>query len=652
MRSDQQFHEERPIAAGATTTPRWLTLPGLIALALLAACGHAPPQPLVTRVRLEGVRSVEAGPLLEGLETRRTGWWPFAEKHYYEPAMLDRDVRRVESYLGVRGFFSARVVKRQVLERKGGRQVEVVLTVEEGPPTRLVEVRVQGLERVEAALAEQLRRGLDLPTGERFDHPRYARTRARLAAALIAAGHAYAKVDGRVLVDRARRTAKVELEVAAGPLVRFGKTALEGQGSLPADKVLRLVTWEPGQRYDPDELTRTRARLFNQRVFGEVRLDLPRAPVEEADVRVRVTPAKLRELRLGVGLGLEKARQEVHLIGRWTLRNFLGGLRTLELKLQPSYVVFPTAWAPVDHGPAVVSEVRLTQPDLWSTRITAFAALGYDLGIQQGYRWHGPRLQLGVERAFWRERLRAGLSWNFQFLDFFNINELFFDKSSTALGVGFRDPYRLAWLEEFGQLDLRDSVVDPRAGFWAEVRLEEGFAAVGSAFTYLKVTPDLRGFLPLGTKRLVLALRAQLGYLLPLDGDESPITRRISLGGPTSHRGFTFGRLSPQQGGIPYGGNASLLGSADLRLRMFRLFDNWLSLIGFCDAGDVVTQLSELSLARLHVAVGGSLHYQTPIGAVRIGVGVRLNRLAEGAVPANPDPGDRIAFHLTLGDAF
>ena len=76
------------------------------------------------------------------------------------------------------------------------------------------------------------------------------------------------------------------------------------------------------------------------------------------------------------------------------------------------------------------------------------------------------------------------------------------------------------------------------------------------------------------------------------------------------------------------------------------------SLIGFCDAGDVVTQLSELSLARLHVAVGGSLHYQTPIGAVRIGVGVRLNRLAEGAVPANPDPGDRIAFHLTLGDAF
>ena len=39
-------------------------------------------------------------------------------------------------------------------------------------------------------------------------------------------------------------------------------------------------------------------------------------------------------------------------------------------------------------------------------------------------------------------------------------------------------------------------------------------------------------------------------------------------------------------------------------------------------------------------------------GSIRLGLGVRLNRLESGAEPANPDPGERLAFHLTLGEAF
>ena len=630
---------------------RWV---GALGLLLLAGCAHSPDQKLIRRVGLRGVRSVPEAPLLLGLETRRTGWWPFAEKHYYEPAALDRDVRRVEAYLASRGFFSARVVRRQVTERPGGRAVDVLLEVDEGPPTMVREVSVRGLEAAPPTLAARLRRSLNLPTGRRFDHRRYQRAQRSLKQELVAAGHAYANVTGRVEVDRKRRAAVIQIEVSAGPLVRFGETTLEGHGALPRDKLLRLVTWRRGDVFNPDELVRTRARLFNQRVFASVRVDLPKQPTPEGAVRIRVIPTKLRELRLGVGFGLESKRQEARLSGRYTLRNFLGGLRTLELRLQPAYVIFPTVWAAADHGPAMASEIKLTQPDVWATGIMLFGALGYDLGIEEGYQYHGPRIQLGGERAFLRDRVRGGLSWNMQLLDFFNTKPIF-DQSSTTLGVGFHDPYRLAWLEEFGQLDLRDQVVDTRAGFWAELRLEQGFAAIGSAFTYLKTTPDVRGYVPIGTKRLVLALRVQLGYLLPLVGDESPVTRRLRLGGPTSHRGFTFGRLSPQQNGIPYGGNGSLLGSADLRLRVFRLFDNWLSLVGFFDAGDVVPSFQDLSLSRLHLAVGGSLQYQTAIGAIRVGMGVRLNRLEPGpdpAQPVNPDPDSRLAFHLTLGEAF
>ena len=69
----------------------------------------------------------------------------------------------------------------------------------------------------------------------------------------------------------------------------------------------------------------------------------------------------------------------------------------------------------------------------------------------------------------------------------------------------------------------------------------------------------------------------------------------------------------------------------------------------FVDAGDVTAEFSQLDLANLNVATGLSLEYTTPIGIVRGGMGVRLNRL-EG--PNVADPGERFAFHITIGEAF
>jgi outer membrane translocation and assembly module TamA len=48
------------------------------------------------------------------------------------------------------------------------------------------------------------------------------------------------------------------------------------------------------------------------------------------------------------------------------------------------------------------------------------------------------------------------------------------------------------------------------------------------------------------------------------------------------------------------------------------------------------------------VGAGLDLEYTTVIGIVRAGAAARLNRLAGD----NPDPGQRFAFHITIGEAF
>ena len=110
-----------------------------------------------------------------------------------------------------------------------------------------------------------------------------------------------------------------------------------------------------------------------------------------------------------------------------------------------------------------------------------------------------------------------------------------------------------------------------------------------------------------------------------------------------------------------------VLVSAELRVDVLRLFGRWLVVAAFVDGGDVggpscgasqscasVGSRNGVDWGDLHWAAGGGLRYRSIIGSVRADLGVRLNRLApfepDGA--PNPDPGQRFAFHLSLGEAF
>jgi outer membrane translocation and assembly module TamA len=55
-----------------------------------------------------------------------------------------------------------------------------------------------------------------------------------------------------------------------------------------------------------------------------------------------------------------------------------------------------------------------------------------------------------------------------------------------------------------------------------------------------------------------------------------------------------------------------------------------------------------LDVDRLHWASGLGLRLPTPIGAVRLDVGYRLNRFG----PGEPQHGHRFAYHLSVGEAF
>jgi translocation and assembly module TamA len=638
------------------------------------ASEKAEGRPWIHRVELRGVSRVDKSDLEGRLAVQARSWWPLAPKTYLNPFDLELDGKRLEAYYRDHGFFDAHVLDREARPRDKS-SVDVRFSVEEGAPTQVVDVEVSGLDRVNRRARRSARKQVRLAAGQRFDYAVYSADKERLAGALKQHGYAWAEVAGEVRVDRDRHEARVSLVVTPGPWTRFGTMEVRGAERIPAARLAHYAHAATGRPFSLDELEALRGHLYNLGTFSSVRIEYVHAEArpDVADLIVTVQEGTMHELKLGGGIGFESQRNDLHASVEYTKRNFLGGLRSLQLRLMPAYVAIPAVWNIQRQGPAGTTDATLTQPDLfWWTDLKF--TVGVDLGIDYAYQYWGPRTSVSLGRDFWGRRVHAELGYTFQFLDFFATDPAILDRPDLAGRLyGYVDPYRLAWLQQDLQLDLRDRPLEPRRGGWLGLSAEEGGVWTGSAFSYQKLLPDVRGYL--GNRRVVLAARLQFGQIFTQGDLGSPITRRFYLGGPSSHRGFNYDRLSPQVPSglngvppIPIGGDQMLLTQIELRLNLFHIAGSWVAMAAFADGGDVAApscgsvqcrQLTgnvrpRIDLGDLNWAVGGGVRYRSPIGTVRFDVGVRVNRLSpfEADGTPNPDPGQRVAYHISVGEPF
>lgn len=480
-------------------------------------------------------------------------------------------------------------------------------------------------------------------------------------------GYAWADVAGDVVVDRDRHVADITLKADPGLRATIRGVDVQGASAVDPHLLVRHSLLRPGQRLTPEVIERARAKLYNLGFLSTVRVDYRHdaADPAAADLTLAVTEGVFNEWRLGVGLSLELSRSDVRARAEYTRHYFLGGLRRLRLRAEPAWVFLPAFWAPVKSGPAATIEAELTQLDVAVPPDELHAAAGYDLGLEYAFQYHGPRAALGYARNFFRDRVQLGVAYDFQYLMFFGVDPaLVADPARSARDYGFVDPYRLAWLDEQVVLDLRDQPLDTRKGGWFSLRAEQGGVWSGGAFDYEKVTAEVRGYYPL-FGRLVVAARTEFGHLFAQGAYGSPTTRRFYLGGPESHRGFNFNRLSLQipsgvsgTPSLPIGGDEMLSTQLELRVRAVRLWGSWLEVAAFVDAGDVAApggqRHDHIDLGQLHVAAGGGLRYKTVVGTIRVDVGARLNRLSDAQPDGrpNPDPHQPVAFHLSIGEPF
>jgi len=629
----------------------------------------------------------------------------------FDRSVLQRDLERVERYLRARGYYEAKVRAGRIIYTSDD-HVEVTVEVEEGPRVDIENIRLDGTENLDAKDKQSLQRALDENLGAEapFEEEPYKKAESAIKRALTNRGYAWAKVERRAEVDLPKHKARLYFALTPGPKATFGKVTVEGVKELPVGPIKKTVNIDPGDEYSTATIDDARDAVLGLGTFSSVEVtpELGSGPTADRVVplRVKVREQKLRSVLLGGGTQLDSIRFQLHLQVGWEHRNFLGGFRHFSVDLKPTVDFYPTRIPSFEAPTAALFgerlRVRLRQPGFLEARTTGVVSQElntYPVLLSQEVDPAAPVIgyfeykgSVGLERSFWKLFLNP--SYNLQYnLPFAYQGELDPDLSGIAI----------AYIGALASFDFRDDRTRPHKGVYLQQDFQ--FAGVGGSALDIRIQPEVRGYIPLG-KKVTIAVRSSVGFVFPFNyGDEAARVREgeaslnrrdwirdISIiylrglfsGGPSSNRGYPLRGVGPHGSvpflnpglaaqqladacnpdsadynpvrcGVPLGGLS--LWEASLELR-YPIYDPVSGSV-FCDASDVSAEQLTLRFDYPHLSCGAGLRYDTPIGPIRLDIGVRIpgaqypkdaNVIEEG------DPGTvfgaPIAFAFGIGEAF
>ena len=624
---------------------RWLLV---IVLVLGCGGGATAVQPTRTtwlqKIELHGNTALDDDEVLPRLALERTR----KGRRAVDPYQLTLDTERVRQAYIRKGYFDAKVHSRVVGET--GPQ-KVIFTVVEGPRSK-TQVSITGLP-AEVPLAKA-RALVPLEEGGRFDYEVYDLAKEELLKLVVSAGYPYAELDAAVTVDAGVAIARYSFE--AGPRSTFGEITIVGvprTGKLHR-AIRNRLEFETGDVYSTAAIAKTQKAIYDLGRFSLVHIEPDLAGEQRViPVRILVTHGSRGELRVGGGGGYDSIAPEVR--GRFGISHIpeILPLWTFGLDARVALAfreLIDTGETDYEWRVRVLGTGR--RIDLLVPRLLGDVGAGWDFLAFEAYTMTGPIGQLGLSYPL-TDWLQARVGWAINYQIFTNISEVIDDAAAAELNID--ESRRLASYQQTLVAELRDSPTNPRKGAYLSLRVAEGTPAAGGEYDFVQLSPDVRGYIPLGPT--VLAAHARAGIII---GDV-PMTERYFAGGARSQRGFPYRELAPsisreidgELRSVLVGGTASYESGIELRAPVASIAEYPIIASLFLDAGDVVADNDELGQKTPHIAVGAGAGILLDGFKVRLDVGYRLNRKGPGEPNYDPDALiPNTVFHFGIGDAF
>ena len=629
----------------------------------------------------------------------------------FDPVELQKDVVRLTRFYQRSGFLRPRV-DYELRPNEEGTVVAVVFVIDEGPAVMLRDLWIatraaDGQGAIPDSLRAEwskLESELARSRGKRFGDAEAALLEDRARTWLQDRGYPWARVQAVRQLDSSR--VDVTLRVDPGRRQRLAAVTVEGERSVGDGVILRELPFRSGDWYSAKELVEGRQRLQQIDLFRQAALN-----VETRDVDSSVA-VKVEVLESGPRLALAEVgyiSEGAGLSGRvqWNHPNFTGGARSLTATVEGQSGIGAVGTQPEKllRGSLTLMQPYVEVPEL-SLSVGPFSEYRDDpqdrsvsLGLSAIFLYRlGSLSTLALEYQYEASHIyeyRLGTASDGT-IDLAQLLALQFPALLDSLGRD-QDKSSLTLTGSFGKAD---NLANPRKGWSIRPRAEITAPSGLTTVEFGRLDLTVSGYHPVGRKA-TLAARVSAGRLfpfgksVPLPGDNpaySLIRLRdeiMTAGGTDDVRGWSSRLLGPKfpavearvEGSdtllsadsyVPAGMLARLTGTVELRLPFPGLASAWGTQF-FLDAGKVWTPDDRFILPAfesetdLRFALGTGISYQTPVGAVRLSLGYKLNpsvlderdpgkvlaALQQG-VPASSVESDwlrRLHLHLSFGMA-
>lgn len=539
------------------------------------------------------------------------------------------DLDRLKKVLYAFGFFSGKakikmngqegVVKNPSL-LDGQENVSVELMVDPGPQYFVGKIQIEGKEAQEAALQLPLEVGKPALASPIVEGENY------LVHQLNHMGYPRARSAGRELrIDHKNRTLDVLYRVDAGPKIHMGDIIAHGNELSNNDFLLRRQPWKSGDLYDPDKLRKLRSDLMGLDLFSSVRVDLEDFSLTEDKPEPSLVPVALNleekpPRYFGFGTDITTT-QGTSLRAFWGHRNFFGGAERMRVTGRLSRIGkndFDKINSNLD--------IKMFKPD-WLKRRQNLIING---SLENEYFDAFDRKAItgfaGVERKIFKSfSFKGGIRGELS-----NVKNQDGQEDFVLLGLPMDIGY-----------DIRDDLLDPKKGVWAQISVTPYTPLKGGGDGFVISRFAGRVYHSIDDKGdWILAGRAVVGGLMGDSLSEIPADKRFFSGGGGSVRGYEFQAVGPLASNLdPIGGRSLLEVGAELRFR-YKKF----GIVPFIDGGNVFTTDWPDFDKELQWGAGLGLRYYTKLGPLRVDLAFPVNRRK------NID--DKVAFYLSIGQAF
>jgi outer membrane protein assembly complex protein YaeT len=638
----------------------------------------------LTAIEITGNRYFSTDTIRERLSITTSSW--VVENGRFSQKMLAEDVANIKNLYQNNGFLNVKIDGGLITQYHGDKdQIAVKIDIQEGPQTRVGQLKLEGNSTFSSETLESLLSNLP---GQPYSEASLISDRDAITLYYYNRGYPDVQFEASPTADpKDPLRENLVYSIKEGHKVdvdRVITSGLEYTRPYIVDRQMRIHSGDPLSQLT---MINTQRRLYNLGIFNEVNMAVQNPDGQEPlkDVLFNLSEAKRWTFRYGGGIEFAtgnlpstsnpqgKTGVSPNGVIEITRLNMFGKDQTLTLRARGGLLTrrFLVSYdAP-----------RLLKKENWRLTLSAFYDNTADVNTFASNRLEG---SIQAEQRYNRfTTLLYRMSWQRVQVD---PNSLLIDPNLIPL---YTQPVRIAMPSFSFIRDRRDNPIDSTRGSYTAGDFGVATSALGGQSNFTRLLIDNSTYYPL-KKKWVLARRTQIGLEYPygtnLYGTGSPETaiplpELFFAGGSTSLRGFSINQAGPRDpdSGYAIGGQALFVNSIELRTPPVELpiVGNNVGFVFFHDMGNVFASANDLlkGITTLHQpslapcapptsdlpcnfsynpqAIGAGIRYRTPIGPVRFDLSYNFNPTRYPIREENRVSSlHRINFFFSIGQTF